>query len=197
MSKNPNPAHNYVFAAASQGGAIKLGKLQKYHNKKDKWQPYEVELSARGLVWSSGSTLQDHMGGSQRNLTPQQMVACSLFSDIGVHHAFEVVSTIKGGKVYKFATDSDDECDEWIESISAVIDRARVSAGLGCRVEGRRARRSEQELGDCVVGVETTTNPVSTEKLGLASEKTFKVDHMGLGKVRITRQPAVPARSLV
>ena len=39
-----------------------------------------------------------------------------------MEHAFEVVSSAKGGKVYKFSADSESDCDGWMAAISDVID---------------------------------------------------------------------------
>ena len=47
--------------------------------------------------------------GSQKNLAPGQIVRAAYYSEIGVEFAFEVTSTAKGGKVYKFAATSDVE----------------------------------------------------------------------------------------
>ena len=47
--------------------------------------------------------------GSQKNLAPGQIVLAAYYSEIVVEFAFEVTSTAKGGKVYKFAATSDVE----------------------------------------------------------------------------------------
>ena len=109
---------------ATAAETSKRGALRKLGGKQhDQWQPVEVELSASGgLSWTSGSASRDRLAGSQKTLTPEQMLSVAHYSDIGVEHAFEVVSSAKGGKVYKFSAESESECDEWMAAISSVID---------------------------------------------------------------------------
>jgi len=101
----------------------KRGTLRKLGGKQhDQWQPVEVELSASGgLSWTSGSASRDHVAGSQKALMPEQMLSVAHYSDIGVEHAFEMASSAKGGKVYKFSAGSESDCDEWMAAISDVI----------------------------------------------------------------------------
>ena len=111
-------------ASATTSHTSKRGALRKLGGKQhDQWQPVEVELSASsGLSWTSGSASRDRLAGSQKTLTPEQMLSVAHYSDIGVEHAFEVVSSAKGGKVYKFSAESESGCDEWMAAISGVID---------------------------------------------------------------------------
>ena len=111
-------------ASAATSETSKRGALRKLGGKQhDQWQPVEVELSASGgLSWTSGSASRDRLAGSQKTLTPEQMLSVAYYSDIGVEHAFEVVSSAKGGKVYKFSAESESGCDGWMAAISGVID---------------------------------------------------------------------------
>ena len=101
----------------------KRGTLSKLSGKqRDSWRPVEVELNAAdGLSWTSGSASRDRMAGSQQVLAPHQMLSVAVWSEIGVEHAFEVVSSVKNGKVYKFAAESEEECDGWIAAIDSVV----------------------------------------------------------------------------
>ena len=112
------------LASAATPRTSKRGALRKLGGKQhDQWQPVEVELSASGgLSWTSGSASRDRLAGSQKTLTPEQMLSVAYYSDIGVEHAFEVVSSAKGGKVYKFSADSESDCDGWMAAISGMID---------------------------------------------------------------------------
>ena len=101
----------------------KRGTLSKLSGKqRDSWRPVEVELNATdGLSWTSGSASRDRMAGSQKMLAPHQMLSVAIWSEIGIEHAFEVVSSVKNGKVYKLKTESEEECDGWIAAIDSVI----------------------------------------------------------------------------
>ena len=111
-------------ASAATSETSKRGALRKLGGKQhDQWQSVEAELSASGgLSWTSGSASRDRLAGSQKTLAPEQMLSVAHYSDIGVEHAFEVVSSAKGGKVYKFSAESESGCDEWMAAISGVID---------------------------------------------------------------------------
>jgi hypothetical protein len=49
------------------------------------------------------------------------MPSVAVWSEIGIEHAFEVVSSVKGGKVYKWAAESEEDCDGWMAAIDSVI----------------------------------------------------------------------------
>lgn len=107
----------------SAEGVARHGKLTKLGGKRnDKWQEIDVHLSSTtGLSWTSGSALRDQVAGSQKVLTPQQLLSAAYYhAEIGIEFAFEVVSTAKGGKVYKFAASSDEDRDGWISAIERV-----------------------------------------------------------------------------
>eukprot|EP01045_Picozoa_sp_COSAG04_P039679 COSAG04_NODE_11238_length_721_cov_1.323151_1_plen_122_part_01 len=59
------------LASAATSHTSKRGALRKLGGKQhDQWQPVEVELSASGLSWTSGSASRDRLAGSQKTLTP-------------------------------------------------------------------------------------------------------------------------------
>ena len=103
----------------------KSGTLQKLGGKKkEDWQEVAVTLDERGLAWESqgaGGALRDKVGGSQKLLTPDQLVSASPCSILGVEHCFEVASTAKGGKVYKFSAGSDADADAWLAALEQTL----------------------------------------------------------------------------
>ena len=97
---------------------IKQGELTKLGGKKkDKWESRHFELSATGLSWKSGAAA----AGKTTRLAAQDIEAVSIWGDIGVHHAFEIITKVKSGKVYKLSAQSDGERDSWMSAIGSVI----------------------------------------------------------------------------
>ena len=145
-----------VTADASRRGALrKLGGKQH-----DQWQPVEVELSASGgLSWTSGSASRDRLAGSQKTLTPEQMLSVAHYSDIGVEHAFEVVSSAKGGKVYKFSAESESGCDEWMAAISGVIDLHNGGGGASDLAVASFPNPSSSEMDAAAAPFELEAEP--------------------------------------
>lgn len=123
--ESPVPT-SQVSATASAldgcGSVLREGELLKLGGKKkDKWQQVSVRVATgTGLSWSTGSRMRDTAMGSQKNLAPGQIVRAAYYSEIGVEFAFEVTSTAKGGKVYKFAATSDVDRDQWIGALEQV-----------------------------------------------------------------------------
>eukprot|EP01043_Picozoa_sp_COSAG02_P014436 COSAG02_NODE_595_length_19813_cov_12.215380_14_plen_511_part_00 len=119
-----------ITRADADGRVLLEGQLRKLGGKRnDQWQTVNVRLSSSGgLSWSSGSALRDQASGSQKHLSPAQIVSVATYADIGVYHAFEVVSAVKNGKVYKFAAESDEKCDAWIQAIDVVCIDARTKS---------------------------------------------------------------------
>jgi len=136
-----------VETTRKAGEVLRQGTLRKLGGKnKDRWDLVDVRLTDGGLTWSSGSTVKDRATGSQKILAPDQMVSCSIFSDIGVQHAFEIVS--KAGKVYKFAATSDKECDAWILALSELIDGGVRSIDLGSDSDSGSEPESTNDSND-------------------------------------------------
>ena len=117
-------AASIAETARGCGSVLREGELLKLGGKqKDKWQQVDVRVATGiGLCWSTGSRLRDTAMGSQKNLAPAQIVRAAYYSEIGVEFAFEVTSTAKGGKVYKFVAASDVDRDHWIEAIEHVAE---------------------------------------------------------------------------
>ena len=59
--------------------------------------------------------------GKTQQLRTEDIVSVATWSDIGVSSAFEVVSSKKDGKVYKFSANSDEERDGWMAAIASTI----------------------------------------------------------------------------
>jgi|EP01046_Picozoa_sp_COSAG06_P019097 hypothetical protein len=138
-STSLNPAAHAAVecpAAAAVTASSKSGPLRKLSGKQhDQWRAVNVHLSpATGLSWSSGSVVRDRASGSQSVLAPPQMLSVAYYSDIGVEHAFEVASSAKGGKVYKFAAESESESEAWIVMIDAVIASCASTAPAAAEV---------------------------------------------------------------
>jgi hypothetical protein len=127
LSRGPGPRPADQPSPEAVRGVVRKGTLSKLGGKqKDKWQTRYVELSiGGGLKCSSGSALRDIVSGSLQ-LSPAQIVSVSHYADIGVDHAFEVVSLAKAGKVYKFKAESGADCNAWIQGIRDCIDAHRV-----------------------------------------------------------------------
>ena len=90
----------------------RAGRLQKLGGKdKDRWQEVDVKADASGLCWTSGNVLRDAASGSQRRLRVQELVSAEYWSDIGIEFGFEVATTAKQGKVYKFSASAAAERD--------------------------------------------------------------------------------------
>lgn len=139
----------------SAGPVARHGKLTKLGGKqKDKWQEIDAHLSsAIGLSWTLGSALQDRVAGSQKTLAPKQLLSAAYYSEIGTEFAFEVVSTAKGGKVYKFAASSDTERDDWINAIETVAkqDAMQLAPAVVSKITdvGTTANPLTQHTDDC------------------------------------------------
>jgi len=121
-----------VLAAGVDPVAGTLSKRGGKH--KDKWQDRFVQLSIRrGLKWSSGWSLLDIASDPQR-LSPAQIVR--VYKCVDDVNGFEVVSLAKGGKTYKFKTESDTNRDTWVQGIQdCIAEYNRFSAQT---VEARR-----------------------------------------------------------
>eukprot|EP01052_Picozoa_sp_SAG31_P064070 SAG31_NODE_22951_length_514_cov_1.231325_1_plen_127_part_10 len=101
---------------------IKAGDLSKLGGKqKNKWENRHFQLSASGLSWKSGTA-----GKGEQLLAAADIEAVAIWSDIGVHHAFEIATKVKSGKVYKFNAKDDEERDAWMAAIGTVIQDFRV-----------------------------------------------------------------------
>lgn len=110
--------------ADTASGCERAGTLSKLGGKqKDTWQLRIVKLSFRdGLTWSSGWFMLDMIASGSQQLLPAEIVSVSLCVDIGVENAFEVVSRVKGNKVYKFKAESEEDCKAWVWEIQQCID---------------------------------------------------------------------------
>ena len=107
-----------LIAAAVPEDAQPSGSLRKLGGKnKDKWQDVEATLSESGMAWTLGSGLRDTLAGAQRELPLDSILSVNIWSDIGIEHGFEVASTVKGGKVYKFCAADDATRDRWMDAI--------------------------------------------------------------------------------
>ena len=79
-----------VAAAA----VLKTGNLRKLGGKKkDKWEDKRFVLTAGGLVWKNDL--------AKKMLKIEDIASVAIWSDIGISHAFEIVTRVKDGKVYK------------------------------------------------------------------------------------------------
>ena len=138
--------------AASRSRA---GRLQKLGGKdKDRWQEVDVKADASGLCWTSGNVLRDAASGSQRRLRVQELVSAEYWSDIGIEFGFEVATTAKQGKVYKFSASAAAERDGWVSLIKQLI------AG-----SGGSPRLAPLLSADSLVGGETRLRVVKTATL--------------------------------
>lgn len=91
---------------------IKTGFLKKLGGKsKDKWQERQVCLSARQLTWDNGGLQAAEIGS----------VAVWSALDMPEGFAFEVASRVKGGKVYKFIAQTEQERNSWMDAIGSLI----------------------------------------------------------------------------
>ncbi len=98
------------------------GMLKKLGGKnKDTWQDVNASIGSSGMAWSFGSNVRDTLSGSQRVLPSAQILSVSIWSDIGIEHGFEVVSSVKNGKVYKFCAGDEAERDRWMSAIELAI----------------------------------------------------------------------------
>ena len=130
------------------------GTLQKLGGKeKDKWQEVDCVVDGRGLSWTSGSVLRDRVAGSQKTVPASDIQAVGYWSEIGVEFGFEVSTTVKGGKVYKFTAAADAERDNWISQIGRLIGSERERATCRrYRVIKTAVLRSELRLDSEQVG---------------------------------------------
>jgi hypothetical protein len=169
----PPPPQQAEAAAAHTGSqswqemapAARHGKLTKLGGKqKDKWQDVDAQLSSSvGLSWTSGSALRDRSRGSQKTLAPEQLSSAAVWSDIGIEFAFEVVSTAKGGKIYKFAAQSDDDRDGWVDAIDKVARLEKVMLAAPETGHAGGARDLEKVMPAAPETIVDTANPVNVE----------------------------------
>ena len=100
-------------------------------------------------------------------LRASEMVAVAAWSTIGKSFAFEITTTAKGGKVYKFAAESEEDCDSWMQAIDAVIlaglmgggaaPALAASGGLGAVVQAwKRAQSVSAAYFDEILKVRKT-----------------------------------------
>jgi hypothetical protein len=114
---------------------IKKGVLKKLGGKsKDKWQDRDVSLSARELSWDKTVTSS---GGLQASEIGSVAVWSAL--DMPEGYGFEIASRIKGGKVYKFIAQTEQERDSWVDAIGGLI-------GDGSAAESVVSERSVEAL---------------------------------------------------
>ena len=140
------------------GARSRAGRLQKLGGKdKDRWQAVDVKADASGLCWTSGNALRDAASGSQRRLRVQELVSAEYWSDIGIEFGFEVVTTAKQGKVYKFSASAAAERDSWVSIIKQLI--------AGSSGSGGSARLAPLLSADSLVGGETRLRVVKTATL--------------------------------
>ncbi len=76
----------------------------------------QIELRSNGISWK-GSTV----GSDRVFVATCEMKSVAPWSDIGANNAFELVTTAKGGKVYKFSSQTKHERDSWIEAIETLL----------------------------------------------------------------------------
>jgi hypothetical protein len=109
------------------------GKHCVIYSHKDKWWEVELTLDASGLAWESrgtGGTLRDAVAGSHNLRATDQLVSTSPYSILGMAGCFEVVSTVKGGNVYKFSAGSDADADAWVAALEQTIDAHGRGGGI-------------------------------------------------------------------
>ena len=98
---------------------IKKGALKKLGGKsQDKWQERQVSLSARQLTWDNGGLQAAEIGS----------VAVWSGLDMPEGFAFEVASRVKGGKVYKFVAQTEQERNSWMDAIGSLIGDSGAAA---------------------------------------------------------------------
>lgn len=113
-----------LMASMARSGAplrrvIKKGALKKLGGKsQDKWQERQVSLSARQLTWDNGGLQAAEIGS----------VAVWSGLDMPEGFAFEVASRVKGGKVYKFVAQTEQERNSWMDAIGSLIGDSGAAA---------------------------------------------------------------------
>ena len=80
---------------------------------KDTWQEQEFTLTNEELWWTSKQV--------RKSVKLADMGTVAEWSDIGIGHAFEIITRVKDGKVYKFSATDDADRDAWIDQLRIVI----------------------------------------------------------------------------
>ena len=73
-------------------------------------------LTSEELWWTSKQT--------RKSVKLADMGAVTEWSDIGIGHAFEIITRVKDGKVYKFSAADDADRDAWIDQLQNLISPA-------------------------------------------------------------------------
>jgi hypothetical protein len=105
-----------------QGRMLKLGGWGK-----DEWEERIFTCSSKSFEWSASVD-------SKKTLTPFQIISvqCSetLSSDDGAGagqlHEFELLTTVKGGKIYQLRAHSEQERSAWVDEIEGVIGEMKI-----------------------------------------------------------------------
>ena len=111
----PSNVHSFVFGSQT---FIKDSHQSYYPlcvpgKNKDKWQEQVFTLTSEELWWTSKQT--------RKSVKLADMGAVTEWSDIGIGHAFEVITRVKDGKVYKFSAADDADRDAWIDQLRTLI----------------------------------------------------------------------------
>ena len=80
---------------------------------KDTWQEQEFTLTNEELWWTSKQV--------RKSVKLADMGTVAEWSDIGIGHAFEIITRVKDGKVYKFSATDDADRDAWIDQLRTLI----------------------------------------------------------------------------
>ena len=70
-------------------------------------------LTSEELWWTSKQI--------RKSVKLADMGTVAEWSDIGIGHAFEIITRVKDGKVYKFSATDDADRDAWIDQLRTVI----------------------------------------------------------------------------
>ena len=76
---------------------------------KDTWQEQVFTLTSEELWWTSKQI--------RKSVKLADMGTVAEWSDIGIGHAFEIITRVKDGKVYKFSAVDDADRDAWLVAL--------------------------------------------------------------------------------
>ena len=144
------------------GGAIKRGELSKLGGAgKDKWQKITFALRDDGLHWTSK--------GTKKSILKDEIGRVATWS--GISHGFEVGSSKKAGKVYRFSATDDADRDSWMRAIEQLTGEHEEHSRLDQSGEATSLKRRHRGslVGDTRVRLIKTSRVYSKMFYGTTS----------------------------
>ena len=139
--------------------------------KKDKWEARKIELTSVGIQWKKEGAITK-LGGKDVSEVGVAEILNVRISDFDENVAstmypvaFEIATSVKNGKTYKFRTMSQEMADDWVTAIAKLVaDNGQTMEKIGEETESEPAPPSAEELAAAAAAEEEAQRKKEEER---------------------------------